>query len=326
MDLRRPLPVAIALALLIALVAAIYGWRESGRVAQGAKLADRGGSKGASQAQVVTDPGGPIASVRTPAEAAPKTTAALIAVAMTSSDPYAFAVRYRSQREVGSFAAARYLVFECRKAYEMTLVMKEFVPGQPVRAVVNRYPVANDGLSPDVMARRAAAAQEISARCRPFVDDHEIGQPLADDASGVALRETEKRMVTSISTPEDIERQMRTFAEQGVLWQYWYALSSQDAGYGYFDGELNGGLSESDFKGAMELAAILATTQGEGGREDLRSLAACVYSARCDGVMAQLVAMEKPSDPALLSRVRPIALRIAEALRSGDAERFRRKP
>lgn len=326
MDFRRPLPVAIAIALVMALGAVVYGWRMAGELAEGVSLAERGSPRSVAPIEVRAELARPAASGGAPTVAVPESAAALLASAMTSSEPYALAVQYRNQRRAGSFAAAKYLVFECRRAYGMTMVMKEFVPGQPVRAVTGRYPVSNDGLSPDVMARRAAAAQEISARCRPFVDDHEIGQPLADDASGVALRETEKRMVTSISTPEDIEGQMSMFAEQGMLWQYWYALSSQDAGYGYFDGELNGGLSESDFKGAMELAAILATTQGEGGREDLRSLAACVYSARCDGVMAQLVAMEKPLDPALISRVRPIALRIAEALRSGDAERFKRKP
>lgn len=326
MDFRKPVPVAIAIAVLIAIVAGVYGWKEAGKVAEGVSLAERPDRPGDTPAEVKAELGQPAAPSRAPASASPQTTAALFAAAMTSSDPYALAVRYRAQRRPGSFAVARDLSFDCRRAYQMTLVMKDFVPGQSVPAVTGTYPVSNEGLSPEVLAKRAAASQEISARCRPFMDDREIDKPMADDASGLALRDMELRMVKSTLTPEDEPRLMGTFIEHGLLWRYWYPLASQETGYGYFDGEPNGGLSGSDFKRAVELAAIIATTHDEGGRADLRLLAACVYSALCDGDMTRLVAMDKPSDPALIARVRPIAGRIAEALRAGDLERFRRKP
>jgi hypothetical protein len=325
MNFKKPSSVVIAVALALGVVAGLHAWRARSVIDSGVQLSARPDTvSAASRAEPL---GG---AEPTPASAPTGTKlekgqapAALFAAAMSSSDPYALAVKYRHQKGPGSFAVVSRMVATCHMAYGMTIAVLPFAQGVQSAPRGRGMPVSDEGLSPAVLASRTAASQAVAARCRPFVDDREIGQPLPDDAFGVAYQKLNQLPARVMATPDDVTRMIASLVEQGMLWDAWGELASPEGSFGYFDGRLQGGLSPEEFHRAMELGALLATAPAEGGRQDLRMLRACVYSAQCDGNLAELAVGDLPKGSESSARIKALAERIAAAFKANDLAAFK---
>ena len=329
MDLKRPLPIAIAISL--AMAAALYGWWALNPMGDAVRLAARAEAVAAVHAvrEAADSEIEPAAAsaIRAPTpRATPRQSSAeLFAAAATSSDPYALAVKLRNSKTPGGFAVAARLASLCRISYMKSQSMKSFADAMTTTPRGRGAPAANAGLSPDVLSKRTSASQEIEARCRPFIDDRDISQPLADDEFGVAFRDAGKNITKNPPSAEEIAPVMNMLVGQGMLWQAWGLLSLKEGPFGYFEGKPAGGLSAGEFRRAMELGSVLVTVPEQGGeRGDLRSLSACSYSATCDEGVAQLT-IGDVSDAAAAARIKAMAERIAAALKSNDVEAFRAK-
>lgn len=327
MNLKKPLPVSIAIALVIGGLVAVYGWRALSQAEPGVRLSARTDPVGATPSEEVAR----AASAESPSVAAAKAESvkaamALYGAAMTSSNPYAEAIRLRNAKVPGSFAAAMQVAATCRIAYAKEQSMASF-PSSLRDVPRGRWiPVPNEGMSPEMQAKRTAASQEVEARCRPFIDDHDMDEPLPDDIWAVAYRERGKRSARSMSpTQKDLADASSMLAEQGLLWQVWGYLAAERGPFGYFDGQPLGGLSADEFSRAMEMGSLLATTPDGGGREDLRTLTGCLYQAQCDGALTELPVGDLPRDSESVAKIKAMAERIAEAMRANQIGRFKGK-
>lgn len=328
MNLKKPLPVSIAIAVAMGGLVGVYGWRALSQAEPGVRLSAR------------TDP----VRVAEPDERSPSTDVqpasmaaanveslnaarVLYGAAMSSSNPYAEAMKLRGAKRPGSFAAAMQVMATCRNAYAKLEGMQTY-PGSLKGAPRTSWtPVSNEGLTPELKARRTAASQEVEARCRPFVDDNDMDQPLPDDAWGVAYREGGKRAARSMNpTTKDLDASSAMLAEQGLLWQVWEYLASERGPFGYFDGQLHGGMPADEFHRAMEMGALMATAPAGGGREDLRTLTECMFAAQCDRSLKELPVADLPRDAESVARIKAMAERIAEAMRANQIGRFKGKP
>ncbi|KAI1696745.1 hypothetical protein Ddc_20164 [Ditylenchus destructor] len=191
MDFKRPLPIAIAVSLATA--GALCGWWALNPVGDAVRLAARAEAVAAVHAvqEAADSEIEPAASsairASTPRAKPRQSSAELFAAAATSSDPYALAVKLRNSKTPGGFAVAARLASLCRISYMKSQSMKSFADAMTTTPRGRGAPAANAGLSPDVLSKRTSASQEVEARCRPFIDDRDISQPLADDEFGVGV-------------------------------------------------------------------------------------------------------------------------------------------
>ncbi|WP_431257612.1 hypothetical protein ACQ86G_23755 [Roseateles chitinivorans] len=245
-----------------------------------------------------------------------------LASAMRSANPYALAIKLRNEQGPGAFAVAANLDATCRLAFGKTIAVKPFLEGTQAAPRGADMPVANAGLPPEVQAKRAAAIQEIQARCQPFLADRSTTEPLPNDASGVAYRDAISRLKFRRLTAASADSALRELESQGMLAKAWGMLGSSDGGFSYFEGQPRGGLSQDEFFRAMQLGSLLATSVHQAGPADLRMLAACAYSAQCGDDPSQIVLADLPADSASAARIKALAMRIAAAFEASRVDAF----
>ena len=334
MDFRKPLPVAIAIAALIGLAILIYRWQAAEGMAPAVRLAASPDPvKPAPALEVPPEPPAKVVAshptARAPAAApsAPRSDrhASLLAEGMTSSDPYALVMKLRDMKALGTYAVAFEIIRQCSEAYRAV----RFTQQEPAAVYLSPGEKWVDPVlaeqRPEVRAQRESARQEVIARCAPFKDNQSQLIPLEDDELGwqYAQAIVHSMRADGEAKPEGVPAAM---AAQGMAWASTSVLGRESTGFAYFDGELRGGLSKSEFQQAMWQAEALATTSTEkGGRADLRLLRACAVKGDCRDSLADVMG---PSlkDPEAHARVTALAQRMAAALRAGDVDRFRRKP
>ncbi|OWQ90387.1 hypothetical protein CDN99_13615 [Roseateles aquatilis] len=267
-------------------------------------------SPGASESHLTT----PRAAVRV------QTTATAMTEAMSSSNPYALAIKLRNDKAPGSFAVALEIRNVCLDAYANGIAVQPFLQGLQTAPRGRGMPVGNT-VSADIQAMRTAARQAIEARCRPFLDDRSTGVPLSDDPFGISYEGVHERLIFWSVAKTSFADPLPQFLAQGLLWRAWEMLGSSEDATPYFEGQVRGGLTAQEFRRAVELGSVLATSAG-AGPSDLRSLAACVYSALCDSDPAQLVLIDLPADSPSVPRIKALGTRIAAALAANDIQAF----
>jgi hypothetical protein len=332
MVFRRPLPIAVGLAITMA--AALYGWATMRLPEEGARLSARddagvrGGMPEDVRPVVTASSAATVGAARTRV-----THAEQMAAAMSSSDPYAIAIRLHAERRPGSFAIAREIDSLCRRSLQEVVAIQRLREGIQMPSPGKGLPVADSALPPELRVQRAAAMQEINARCSPFADDPTTAMPRPDDPLGAAFMQAVDSLQGYIlhrflkgSVVPKVADPFPEIVRQGMAWSQWDHLASKWTGFGHFEGKLSGGLTDDEFKHAVELGALIATHDESGGRPDLRVLVACAYSARCEGGLDQAVLGDLSMDTESKLRIKSMAERVAIELRTNEVEPFRAKP
>ena len=246
----------------------------------------------------------------------------------STANPYALAQQLRAQRQPGTFALAAQIDSECRESIGKAFFMQSlgFGTGEMRNPGDHpQLPVASASLPPGMDAQRIAAMQEIQARCRPFVDDPTTREPLPGDDYGRRYKSAfAKTNKFSALITTDAKDDLKELASQGVLWLGHPALAGGEGGNAYLYGQLRGGLSRDDYRRAIELAYLQATSSGvPAPRPDLRALTACMYYGLCDS-LDSVALRGLPPDSASIPAIRSVAAKIAAALQANDPNAFAR--
>lgn len=333
MDFRRPLPVAIAIAALMAIVIGVYRFTAAEGMTPAVRLVASSDSGKAAPTVELPPAAAPAVASRpavrapSPAPSAPRSDlhASLLAEAMTSSDPFAAAMKLRDMKSLGTYAVAFEIMRRCGEAYREVQFTQEGPPAAWLPAGQKWVDPVTVEPSPELRARRESARQEVIARCQPFRDSRSQLAPMDDDRMGwhYANALIHATRADAEAKPDGVPAAM---AAQGLAWASTEVLRRESAGFAFFDGERLGGLSEVEFNQAMWRAEALVTSSAEkSDRKDLRVLQRCAVTGNCLDSWADVHGGSR-RDPDAYARVNALAERMAAALRSGDVERFKRKP
>lgn len=332
MVFRKPLPIAVGLAITMA--AGLCGWAEMRWQEEDARPSargDRGVRRGMPEAVRPVLTASSAVTVGVPQTRV--THADQMAVAMSSSDPYAIAIRLHAERRPGSFAIAREIDSLCRRSLQEVVAVQRLREGIQMPSPGKGLPVADSVLSSELRVKRVAAIQEINARCGPFADDPTTAMPRPDDRLGLAFVQAVDslqgyilhRFLKDSAVPK-VADPFPEIVRQGMAWSQWDHLASKWTGFGHFEGKQGGGLTDDEFRHAVELGALIATHDESGGRPDLRVLMACAYSAHCEGGLDQAVLGDLSADSESKRRIKSVAERVAIELRANEVEAFRAEP
>ena len=334
MDFRKPLPVAIAIAALIGIAIGVYRWQAAEGMGPAVRLAASPDPvKPTPVLEVPPEPpakvaaSSPVARAPAPAPSAPRSDmhALLLAEAMTSSDPYALAMKLRDMKALGTYAVAFEIIKRCAAAYREARLTLTGPPAEWLPPGQKWVDPVEEEQRPEVRAQRESARQELIARCQPFSNNKSQLMPLEDDRLGwqYANAFLHGRRAGESDKPEGVPGAM---AAQGLAWASTDVLRRENAGFGYFDGKAMGGLDEIEFNWALSVAEAMVTTSAEkSDRADLRLLQACAVTGDCRENLADVTGPSRKNAD-VYARVTGLAQRMAAALRSGDVDRFRRRP
>jgi hypothetical protein len=178
-------------------------------------------------------------------------------------------------------------------------------------------------LSPELMARRDAAAQEIWRRCEPVLqmgspDQFELSDPHALRRRDAYHRLTEDAQAILGTSGEELSKQGLLFTEANN------SLSNLAEGRRYFEGKA---ISPGEDGAAFRLALALARTEiGLGttpAPNNLASLAACAAGSSCEGDWRIGYIQYSRATQAEQAKARHLVPRIKAALEANNLDAFR---
>lgn len=173
-------------------------------------------------------------------------------------------------------------------------------------------------------AARAAAAQELQARCADIgIETQRTAQPQAGDRHGERFVEAWFRALGA-SSFADQRAALLEFAQQGMLETAWSALLARGDRPAYFEGKPLGGASQAEiFNRALLMAAVAVDYDPTSPSRHLMALGACVRTGACGGTLDDIAVAELPAaNEAQRRELLALYPRIATAFASGDVDAF----
>lgn len=230
------------------------------------------------------------------------------------------------QKGKGGFAVAFQIDKACRQAMGLATMAQLRGLGQTGGLAAATSPIAPIGsaeTTPDIDAMRIAAMQEIQARCKPFMDDPTLREPMSGDSDGFDFQEAYAKTALFGHVLSGFPRRaLEALAAQGMLASAYPYLTGSPQAPGYFEGQPMAGLPADEYARAMHLAYLQTTMDTSSQRPDLRALTDCLHWGACDRSAEALALRGLPADSPSIARIRALAPRLAAAMATGNVAAF----
>ncbi|WP_431287623.1 hypothetical protein [Roseateles chitinivorans] len=292
---------ALMIGLFVAAVA-IWQWRSEERGVVLADVRPTISPVPSSSAANAQQP--PPAASATPSSAPSPLRGAGLGDGMVSPDPLAFAAWQHRLSQVGSFAKADQITWECRRAHRLAR------SAQPEIALQRATQLGKEPAM--FQARFIEAQQMVRSRCESFRQDVAADQALEGDSNAASYQ---KARVDMFKMDESTPAALLELARQGQLASAAVILANipRFQGEDFKDAE-----AFEVFRRAVELASFNATSAQADRSRDLRMYSACLQTGVCDGDFATYALRKWPEGSTQREKALALAARMEAVFRSNS--------